>query len=198
MSTREAPVLAELGHGISAVGTLTVLRGVLAVAFGLIALANPGATAAALVIVFAVWAFVDGALAIAAAVRRGKDGRAWGWFAFEAFVSIAAGIVALAYPAITMLALVVVVAIRAIFLGILMIAYAIKGKDMPARWLRLVTGLVSIVFGIMLFWRPLVGAMALVWTLGIYAIVFGIMSVVHGVEVFGLRRILPGKPAEAR
>jgi uncharacterized membrane protein HdeD (DUF308 family) len=197
MSTKESPVVAELTHGISAIGTLTVLRGILAVAFGLIALANPGATAAALVIVFAVWAFVDGGLAIAAAVRRGQDGRPWGWFAFEAFVSIAAGIVALAYPAITMLALVVVVAIRALFLGVLMIAYAIKGKDMPSRWLRLVTGVVSIVFGVLLFWRPLVGAMALVWTIGIYAVIFGIMSVVHGIEIFGIRRVLPHKAAEA-
>jgi uncharacterized membrane protein HdeD (DUF308 family) len=197
MSTKEIPGMVELEHATSTIGTLTVLRGVLAVAFGLIALANPGATAAALVIVFAIWAFVDAGLAIAAAVRRGKDGRPWGWFAFEAFVSIAAGIVALVYPAITMLALVVVVALRALFLGVLMIAYAIKGKDMPSRWLRLITGVVSVVFGILLFWRPLVGAMALVWTIGIYAVVFGMMGIVHGIEIFGVRRLLPHKPAEA-
>jgi len=197
MSTRETPGMVELEHATTTIGTLTLLRGALAVVFGLIALANPGATAAALVIVFAVWAFVDGALAIGAAVRRGQAGRPWGWFAFEAFVSIVAGIVALAYPAITMLALVVVVAIRALFLGVLMVAYAIKGKDMPSRWLRLVTGIVSIVFGVLLFWRPLVGAMALVWTIGIYAVVFGMMGIVHGVEIFGFRRFFPSKPVEA-
>jgi len=197
MSTREIPGMVELEHATSTIGTLTLLRGVLAVVFGLIALANPGATAAALVIVFAVWAFVDGALAIGAAVRRGQAARPWGWFAFEAFVSIAAGIVALAYPAITMLALVVIVALRALFLGVLMTAYAIRGKDMPSRWLRLVTGVVSIVFGILLFWRPIVGAIALVWTVGIYAVVFGMMSILHGVEIFGLRRLFPSKPAEA-
>jgi uncharacterized membrane protein HdeD (DUF308 family) len=197
MSTKETPGLVEVQHATSTIGTLTLLRGVLAVAFGLIALANPGATAAALVIVFAAWAFVDAALATGAAVHRGRDGRPWGWFAFEAFVSAVAGIVALIYPAITMLALVVVVAVRALFLGVLMIAYAIKGKDMPARWLRLVTGIVSVAFGVLLFWRPLVGAMALVWTIGIYAVVFGIMSIVHGIEIFGLRHLRPSKPAEA-
>jgi uncharacterized membrane protein HdeD (DUF308 family) len=189
--------LVELEQATSTIGTLTLLRGVVAVAFGLIALANPGATAGALVIVFAAWAFVDAALEIAAAVRRGKAGRPWGWFAFEAFVSAVAGVVALAYPAITMLVLVILVAVRAIFLGVLEIAHAISWKDLPARWLRLVTGLVSILFGALLFWRPLVGAMALVWTIGIYAVVFGMMSVVHGIEIFGLRRLLPSRPTEA-
>jgi uncharacterized membrane protein HdeD (DUF308 family) len=198
MSTKETLGLAELeSRATSTIGTLTLLRGVLAVAFGLIALANPGATARALVIVFAAWAFVDAALETAAAVRRGKDGRSWGWFAFEAFVSAVAGVVALVYPAITMLALVVIVAVRALFIGVLEIAHAISWKDLPARWLRLVTGIVSVVFGALLFWRPLVGAMALVWTIGIYAVVFGIMSVVHGIEIFGLRRLIPQKPATA-
>jgi uncharacterized membrane protein HdeD (DUF308 family) len=89
------------------------------------------------------------------------------------------------------------VAVRALFLGVLMIAHAFSWKDLPARWLRLVTGIVSVVFGVLLFWRPLVGAMALVWTIGIYAVVFGMMSVVHGIEIFGLRRLRPHKPAEA-
>jgi uncharacterized membrane protein HdeD (DUF308 family) len=197
MSTRETSGLAELEHATSTIGTLTLLRGVIAVAFGLIALANPGATAAALVIVFAAWAFVDAALAIAAAVRRGKGGRPWGWFAFEAFVSAVVGVVALAYPVITMLALVVLVAVRALFLGVLMIAHAISWEDLPARWLRLVTGIVSIVFGVLLFWRPLVGATALVWTIGIYAVVFGMMGILHGIQIFGIRRLLPRRPAEA-
>jgi uncharacterized membrane protein HdeD (DUF308 family) len=197
MSAREAPGLLELETHANAIGTLVLLRGILAVLFGIVALANPGATAAALVILFAVWAFVDAGLAIAAAIRRGSDQRPWGWFAFEAFVSAAAGVAALVYPAITLFVLVVIVAVRAILLGAFMFAGAISWKSMPARWLHAVTGVVSIVFGVMLLWRPVVGAMALVWAVGIYAVVFGLASIIDGIEVFGLRRLLPREPVHA-
>jgi len=190
--------MVELEEHSSAIGTLLLLRGIVAVVFGLIALASPGATAAALVILFAVWAFVDAGLAIAAAIRRGQEKGSWGWFAFEAFVSAAAGVAALVYPAITLLALVVIVALRAIFLGVCMLAGAISWKGLPARWLRIVTGIVSIVFGVMLLWRPLVGAAALVWAVGIYAVVFGLTSFIHAIEVFGLRhRMGPHEPVGA-
>jgi uncharacterized membrane protein HdeD (DUF308 family) len=197
MSIRETPGMVELEEHSSAIGTLLLLRGVVAVVFGLIALSNPGATAAALVILFAIWAFVDAGLEVGAAVRRGQEHRPWGWFAFEAFVSAAAGVAALVYPAITLLVLVVIVALRAIILGILMMSGAISWKGLPARWLWVLTGLVSILFGILLFWRPVVGAAALVWAVGIYAMVFGVMSFVHGIEVFGLRRMGPHEPVGA-
>jgi len=163
------------------------MRGLLAILFGFVALANPGATAMALVIVFAAWAFADGVFAFVAAARRGRAGQRWGWFLFEGLVSVGAGVVALAYPHITLLVLVVVTAVRAIVLGMLAIGGAMTWQGSRSRWIYGLTGVVSILFGAALLWRPLAGALALIWTLGVYAIVFGVMMVALGIHIRGMQ-----------
>jgi uncharacterized membrane protein HdeD (DUF308 family) len=156
------------------------LRGVLAILFGIIALARPRSTALALVIVFAVWVFFDAICDFVAAARRGRAGMRWGWFLFEGIVSLAAGVVALTYPGITILVLTIIVAVRAIVLGILELGAAIAGTGAPSRWLAAITGVVSLLFGFLLLWQPLIGAMALVWSRGAYAIIVGVMTLAHG------------------
>jgi uncharacterized membrane protein HdeD (DUF308 family) len=154
----------------------TAFRGLLAIVFGVIALANPGATALALVIVFAVWAFIDAACALGMAVFRGRAGERWGWFLFEGLVSIVAGALALGYPGITMLVLTIIVGARAIVLGILMFGGALAWKGQDFRWLHALTGVVSVIFGFMLIGHPGAGIFALVWAVGVYAIIVGVMQ----------------------
>jgi uncharacterized membrane protein HdeD (DUF308 family) len=151
------------------------IRGVLAILFGAVALANPSATAVGLVFVFAIWAFIDGIFAIAVAVRRGRCGLDWGWFAFEGIVSLAAGAVAVAFPGLTLLTFVILVGVRAVLLGALMLGGAVAWPAVHSRGLQSLTGIVSLLFGVMLLWHPLVGGLALVWTIGIYALVIGAM-----------------------
>jgi uncharacterized membrane protein HdeD (DUF308 family) len=158
----------------------------LAIVFGMIALTSPWATAAGLVVLFSAWAFIDGVFALAAAVRRARAGLRWGWFVFEGLVSLAAGAVAILFPAWTLLWLVIVVAVRAILLGGLMVGAAFSWNGIHSRWLQGITGAVSLVFGVLLLWRPLVGGLALIWTVGIYAIVFGIMSFTLGLRLHAL------------
>jgi uncharacterized membrane protein HdeD (DUF308 family) len=122
-------------------GWPTIVRGLLAILFGVIALARPQATALALVIVFAVWAFVDGGFALYTATQRGRLGMRWGWFLFEGLVSIGAGIVALSVPGFTILVLTIVVAARAIVMGAIMLTTAFTSKGSPpsssaSRWTR--------------------------------------------------------------
>jgi uncharacterized membrane protein HdeD (DUF308 family) len=162
------------------------LRGLLAILFGIVALAKPGVTAVALVAVFAVWTFVDAAFAFTAAVQRGRAGQRWGWYVFEGIVSIAAGIIALAYPGVTMFVLTIIVGLRAIVLGVIAIGHAFTWKGVPWRWMHGVTGLVSVLFGLLLVWQPLAGMMALVWALGVYAIVFGFVMLALSIHVHGL------------
>lgn len=169
-------------------GWPTALRGLLAIAFGVIALANPRATALALVIVFAVWAFVDSGFAFYIAVRRGREGQRWGWFVFEGMVSIAAGVLALSYPGLSILVLTIVVAARAMVLGIVTLVAACTSKESPHRWLYGLTGVVSVLFGVLLLWHPLIGALALIWTVGIYAIIFGVTLLALGIQVLMHRR----------
>ncbi|MCL2448687.1 MAG: HdeD family acid-resistance protein [Polyangiaceae bacterium] len=167
---------------------LTVLRGVLAVLFGILALARPSATATALVILFAAWAIIDGGFALGAAAHRGRSGLRWGWFLIEGLVSIAAGVIAIVYPAITVLVLIVVVAVRALALGIFEIAQASTGEERRWRWLQAITGVVSFLFGILLLWHPVVGALTLIWTIGIYALIFGVMTIGLGFHMLGQQR----------
>lgn len=164
-----------------------LLRGLLAIVFGIIALSRPGAAAQAFVIVFAIWALADGALAFVQAVWRGRAGLRWGWYLFEGLVSVAVGIIALAEPVITLLVILLLVAIRAIVLGLVEVFGAFSFKGAEPRWLLGITGVVSVVFGILLLAEPLAGTLALIWVVGIYAIIFGIMLFAHGVQVFSLQ-----------
>jgi uncharacterized membrane protein HdeD (DUF308 family) len=159
-----------------------ILRGIIAVIFGLIALRSPGAAAAAFVIVFAVYAFADGALEVVLAARFGQAGLRWGWYAFAGIASIALGVVALAYPHVTLLALILLVAIRAIVMGITEVVAAFSWEGVDSRWLLGVTGVLSIILGILILGSPAVGGLALIWTIGVYAIVLGIILFAHGVR----------------
>lgn len=164
-----------------------VLRGIFAILFGVIALSHPGAAAAAFVIVFAVYAFADGAVAFTQAFARGRAGLPWAWYLLEGLVTVAIGVIALAYPGVTVVAIVFLVAIRAVALGLLELVGAFAWKGFEARWLLGVTGAVSIVFGILLLANPGAGTLALVWAVGVYAVVFGAMLFGHGLHVFVLQ-----------
>lgn len=197
-SVREPLVVERLSESdplTHSTGWPTIVRGLLAILFGVIALARPQATALALVIVFAIWAFVDGAFALYTATQRGRLGMRWGWFLFEGLVSIGAGIVALSVPGFTILVLTIVVAARAIVMGAIMLTTAFTSKGSPHRWLYGLTGVVSGLFGFLLLLHPVVGAIALVWTIGIYAIVFGITMDALGIQVHRQhRREMPREP----
>lgn len=160
-----------------------VLRGVCAVIFGLIAIRYPGAAAGAFVIIFAVFAFADAILDFFVAGTMGRLGLRWGWYAFAAIVSIAAGVVALAYPGVTFLALVFLIAARAIAMGIVEIGAAASWRERSDRWLLGLTGVLSVIFGVLLFSNPGTGSLALVWSVGFYAIAFGAAVAVLGIRM---------------
>ena len=164
-------------------GWAMALRGIIAVIFGLIALRYPSAAAGAFVIIFAVFAFADAILEFVAASALGRMGLRWGWYVFAALASIAAGILALTYPRMTFVVLVLLVGARAIVMGILEMGAAFSWRELDSRWLLGLTGALSIVLGILLFASPTRGGLALIWTIGVYAIVFGVMLFVLGVRV---------------
>src|SRR5262249_6632290 len=100
-----------------------------------------------------------------------------------AIVSIAAGVVALVYPGLTFIALVLIIGARAIVMGALETAAAISWRGIDGRWLLGVTGLLSIVLGILLWASTATGGAALLWTIGVYAVVLGVMLVGLGIWV---------------
>jgi len=172
---------------------MLALRGLLAIAFGLVALFLPGIALLAFIIVFAVYAIFDGALAISAAIRGRATLPRWGWVLFEGIVSVAAGILAFFYPGITALVLLYIVAAWAILTGVLQIIAAITLREQISyEWLLGLAGVLSIVFGIVLFLFPGAGLLSLLWMVGIYSIIFGALYIIRA---FQLRSANPAAPA---
>jgi uncharacterized membrane protein HdeD (DUF308 family) len=154
---------------------LLLLRGLVAIAFGVIAFFWPDITLVALTYLFGIYAIVDGVVAIWAAFNAplGDAGPRW-WLGLSGVVSILAGIAAFAYTGMTTLVLLMVIAIWAIIIGIVQIWGAIElRKILDDTWLLGLTGALSIAFGVILIAKPGAGAVALVWTIGWFAIVFG-------------------------
>src|SRR5438093_8928616 len=151
---------------------LLAVRGVAAIVFGLLALVLPGITLFALVLLYAAYAFTDGVFAAVAAARNRRHPRWWA-LALEGLLGIAAGIITVVWPAITAVALLVVIAAWAILTGAFEIAAAMRlRREMEGEWLLALSGALSLVFGLILVLRPAVGALAVVTVIGVYAIAF--------------------------
>jgi uncharacterized membrane protein HdeD (DUF308 family) len=154
------------------------LRGVFAIVFGLVAFLLPVVTVETLVLLFAAYMLADGVFAIIAAARAAAHHERWGWMILEGVVDIAAGVVALLMPAITVLVFVTLLGVWALISGAMMIFYAFRLHATHGRWLLLLSGLVSLLWGAMLFVAPVTGALVLTWWIGAYALVFGVMLVI--------------------
>ncbi len=154
---------------------LMALRGLAAVLFGVMAFVWPGITLLTLVYLFGAYALVNGVLAFILAYRGPEDRRV-GSLISEAIISVVAGVVALVVPGITALALVVLIAFWAIVTGVIEIVGAVRlRKVISNEWLLILAGIISLVFGVLLLFQPGAGALALVWWIGAFAIVFGVL-----------------------
>jgi uncharacterized membrane protein HdeD (DUF308 family) len=153
---------------------VVALRGLAAVIFGILALFWPGITLGVLVLLFGSYAIVDGILAFYSAVRSsGKQ--PWAQV-LEGIVGVLAGVATFVWPGLTALALLFFIAGWAIITGLLEIATAVRLREViNNEWALILGGVVSVIFGIILAVQPGAGAVALVWLIGVYAIVFGII-----------------------
>lgn len=155
------------------------LRGVAAIILGILSLYAPAVTFLSLVIVFGVYAIIDGVLALFMAARG--TGTSQGAIILRGIVSIIAGVLALVWPGITALALLVVIGVWAIIAGILEIVVAVRHrKELEHEWLLGLEGALSLAFGILLLFSPLAGAITLGLWIGVYALVFGTLLVAAG------------------
>ncbi|MCD2119061.1 MULTISPECIES: HdeD family acid-resistance protein [Rhodococcus] len=157
---------------------VVLLRGILAVLFGVVALVWPGITVWALVVVFAAYAIIDGIVLVVQSVRDKPEG--WGWWLAMGIVSVLAGLVALFWPGITALALLYVIAFYAILFGITGIVGGIRFRKVPeSGWVwSVLAGVVAVLFGIVLLIFPGEGILSLIVLLGIYAILFGVLLII--------------------
>jgi uncharacterized membrane protein HdeD (DUF308 family) len=162
--------------------TSIIIRGVVAIAFGILAFLVPGLTLLGLVLLFGAYALVDGVFSVITGIRRHANGRRDWLLVLGGIAGIAAGIIAFVWPGISALALLAVIAAWALISGAAEIAAAIRGRQFGGRWLLLLDGIVSVVFGILLIVYPNAGALAVVWLIGAYAIVSGVLLLSLGFQ----------------
>jgi uncharacterized membrane protein HdeD (DUF308 family) len=173
-----------------------VVRGLVAILFGIIVLIAPGITLKNMLFFFGAFALVDGIVGVIALLFHiGKYQNWWAMF-FNAVLSIAAGLIALLWPGITALSLLWVIAAWAIVAGLFQLVAAVQLRtEIEGEWLLGLSGLVSIVFGVWLFLRPGAGILSLVWLLGIYALFFGALLMGLGFRVRHEHKIIK-KPVQ--
>ena len=168
--------------------TSLILLGVLAVIVGIIAIAWPGVTILALVILFAVYAFMDGGLQAARAFSSRSAGPVFGHLLLG-LIDLAAGVVALVWPGPTAYVLVIIVATWALVGGFAEIFAGFgSGETAGTRAMFIIAGLVSVAFGIVLFARPGVGAVTLALLFGLYSMIYGFSQIAAGVQLRQLGR----------
>ncbi len=152
-----------------------LIRGIVALALGIFALAVPGATAVALAILFAAYALIDGIATIVAAVRMQHTGARWWWLIAGGIIGVLFGAAALIFPGVALFYLVILIAAWAIVTGIAEIVTAFRLRDtIKGEWLWILAGALSIVFGIVVCFEPLTGVFFLVYMFSFYMILAGI------------------------
>jgi uncharacterized membrane protein HdeD (DUF308 family) len=163
------------------------LRGLAAVLFGLLTIFIPGVTLVTLVLLFGAYALVDGVFNVIAAFRSASHHWA---LLIEGLIGILAGIVTFAWPAMTAIALLYLIAFWAILTGIFEIATGIRLRNVIANeWALILMGALSLLFGAFLLFAPGAGALAIVLWIGVYALIFGIFVLVLAFRLRGLRDV---------
>ena len=172
---------------------LLVMRGVVAVAFGVATFMWPNFSLALLVALFGAFALVDGGLAVWLSLANSSRPSSWVLF-LEGIVGVAAGILTFVYPNITTAALYYLIAAWAIVTGIFAIVAAIElRKTITNEWMLGLSGALSIVFGALLVLQPNAGLTAVLWIIGGYAVIYGILMLVLAFRLRSLNDTMQGQ-----
>ena len=165
-------------HALAKNWWMLLLRGIAAIIFGGLALAWPGITLVTLILFYGAFVLVDGVLAIVAAITGGAPAPRW-WLAIVGLLGIAAGLLTFLMPGVTAIVLLYFIAGWAIATGVFQIIGAIRlRKEIDNEWLLILCGIISVLFGVAMMLSPGAGALALIWVIGSYAIVIGVLLVV--------------------
>ncbi|HJZ33378.1 MAG TPA: HdeD family acid-resistance protein [Hyphomicrobiaceae bacterium] len=164
-------------HALARNWWLILLRGICAMVFGVLTFIWPGVTLLTLVLFYGAFALADGIFALSAAVTGNTPTPRW-WLAIVGLLGIAAGAMTLLWPGLTAVVLQVFIACWAIATGAIQVIGAIQlRKEIENEWLLIAGGLLSIAFGVILVTQPSVGALALLYVIGSYAILYGLLLV---------------------
>lgn len=166
-----------------------LLRGLIAIVFGVVAMIKPDQALQGMVLAFGAFALMDGTLAVFAGISLAPIFNRWWAVLLEGVAGVIIGLVTFFYPNITALVLFYLISVWAIVTGILEIVTAIQlRRVITGEWKLILSGLLSIVFGVLMFVYPAAGAVSVVWTVGFYAIAFGILEISLAFHMHSLSR----------
>jgi uncharacterized membrane protein HdeD (DUF308 family) len=153
---------------------ILALRGVLAIAFGVLAFLWPGLAWVVVVASFAAYALLDGVFAIVVAFSINGRGGPWWALMFEGVLGISAGVLTFLWPGITQLALLYVIAFWAVATGVFEVIAAIRlRREIEGEWILVLDGVLSVLFGLVLVAMPVAGALAVAWMIAAFSLAFG-------------------------
>jgi len=167
-----------------------VLRGVLAIIFGIVALSWPDKTAAVIIWVVGIFAVVDGVVEIVEGIRRRGTGNGTAVLVTMGVLSLAVGVVLLVWPGKTAIVLTWIVGFWAVVYGLFQTVASLDLRKVPGSgwgW-GVVAGLLGIVFGLLVLFNVNAGLVSIVWLLALFAIVWGVMLVAFGFQIRSLGR----------
>src|SRR5437899_4477074 len=168
-----------------------VIRGIVAIVFGIIAFTHPGLAATTLVLFFGAWVLIDGIFRVIGAIGHRASDPDWGWHLVIGVLGIVVGLLTFHAPGITALALVIYVAAWALMIGASEIVLAVKlRREIKGEWFLILMGLISIIFAVMLLWNPVAVVAAAICLIAWYAVVLGVLAIFFGFRL----RTLPALP----
>lgn len=185
MSRLPAPALL---HALAGNWWLFLIKGIASIVFGLLAFLWPGLTLLTLVLFYGIFVLVDGVAALTAAIMGRVSVVPRWWLAVVGVLGIAAGILTLVWPGMTALLVLLFIAGWSVASGVFQIVGALRlRKEIDNEWTLVLGGALSVLFGVALFVMPGAGALALVWLIASFAIVFGVLTVAFALRLRGHR-----------
>jgi uncharacterized membrane protein HdeD (DUF308 family) len=176
-NTHNTPTPGVLLHALARNWWLVLLRGICAVAFGVLAFIWPGATLIALVLLYGAFALADGIFALGAAISGDSPTPRW-WLAVVGVLGVIAGLVTFLWPGLTAAVLQIFIAVWAITTGMMEIVGAIMlRKEIEDEWYLIAAGTLWVIFGLVLLLKPAVGVLALLYTIGTFAVIYGALLI---------------------
>ena len=154
-----------------------MIRGLVAVIFGIAAIVWPTITLAVLLTIFGIFMLIEGVITFVSAFQATRVERSWVWLVIEGVVDFIIGVAVFSIPGITAVALLYFIAAWAIIAGAIRIITALQNRrEVSGIWLYGLGGLISLIFGFAVLTNPGIGAIAIVIAIGLFAISIGILN----------------------
>jgi uncharacterized membrane protein HdeD (DUF308 family) len=169
---------------------LVALRGAAGITFGIICFFQPLVAALSILFLFAAFAIVDGVLALASAFGQARRGERWVWLAVEGGASLVLGVVMLAFPAAGALFLFLLIALKALLAGIFLLVSGFRLDAEHGRGWLIGAGVLSLGFAALLFLAPMAGLKAVIWWVGLWSLLFGVLMLLLGFRLRGAAKAI--------